>query len=175
MFLWFVLFGWEGGGFGFALFFVPLALDKNHEPWSCCILPALLAAIPGKVHLLWERNKDLGEAVGSSSPALLPHPAARERHKPLAGHDLAQDVPFASSRQRKMSFPAPDGSFGLDFIFKSSPWGWVLTPSHEPKCNCVFLSWGKTLGIQMGARIVSWRYFTVNLNGLGIVRLSHLF
>lgn len=87
-------------------------------------------------------NKDLGEAGGSCSPALLPHPASRGSHKPLAGCDLAGDFPFASSREKKMPFPAPPGSL-LHSNHPPGAQGWALTPSHSQSVNVCSSAEGK--------------------------------
>lgn len=168
-----VCFAQVGGWFGFVLFFAPIALDKNHRPFQLLNPPCTARSIPGKVHLLWE-TKSWGRQTAAAAQPCCPIPHPGEGTSPLRGYDLAQDVPSAPSRERKMPFPAPSGSL-LHSNQPPGARGWALTPSHEPKCDCVLLSWRKTPAIQMGARIVSWRYFTVNLNGLGIVKLSHLF
>lgn len=163
-----------GGWFGFVLFFCFHCAWQKSRPFQLLNPSCTARSIPGKVHLLWE-TKTWGRQTGAAAQPCCPIPHPGESTSPLQGSTSLRTFLFHLSRKGKChSLPrtAPSGSV-LHSDHRTR--GWALTPNHEEKCNCVFLSWGKTLRIPIAARIVSWRYFTVNLNGLGIVKLSRLF
>lgn len=117
---------------------------------DCSQYRSALCSIPGMVHLLF------GEADGSSHPAL---PSHRLQH-PGEGKSLSEGVILLRTlrlhllrkvRLHPQLWTAPSVSA---FTFKSASRGGGAgrsPPSHRQGSNIVFLSWRKTLGIQMGA------------------------
>lgn len=71
-FLWFVLFRW-GVGLVSCCFFASIALDKNHDPFSCWILPALPAAFPGRFIFCGKQRLGGGRRELQPSPAAPSH------------------------------------------------------------------------------------------------------
>lgn len=91
-------------------------IDKTPKPCSCGTSPgALLAAFPGK--LIFVINKECREAEGAGAPS---PSASRRREKPLMGCDLEEDALFPASRKSQVASSAPDRSFGSCFDIQIS-------------------------------------------------------
>lgn len=116
-FFWYVLFRW-GGGLVLCCFLLQLRLTKITNLFSCWILPALLAAFPGRFTFCGKQRVGGGrreQQPSPTAPSRIPGKAqAPRRVRPCSGRSLC-------------TFPGKEnaipGSFGLAFTFKSASRG----------------------------------------------------
>lgn len=116
-FFWYVLFRW-GVGLVLCCFLLQLRLTKITNLFSCWILPALLAAFPGRFTFCGKQRVGGGrreQQPSPTAPSRIPGKAqAPRRVRPCSGRSLC-------------TFPGKEnaipGSFGLAFTFKSASRG----------------------------------------------------
>lgn len=90
----------EGSWFGFALLFVPVALEKESRTFPLLNPPLAARSVPGKVHLLWE-TKTWGRQAGAAAQPCCPIPHPGEGTNPSQAATLLGTFPLHLPGKRK--------------------------------------------------------------------------